>query len=153
MWADFFILDPYSSHMALPMWVQHGTLLQIPHESLMGCPCRTHINTHLGPMWVLYFFACWANSPYQAPTYKGGQSHQEFLIFISLWSLACYAIQTVSLKTNIISKYSTIGHLLILKAPNKYQKTTFSNCFIIYPTISSLTDHSHDISGLIFPEK
>ena len=37
------------------MWVQHGTLLQIPHESLMGCPCRTHINTHLGPMWVLYF--------------------------------------------------------------------------------------------------
>ena len=20
----------------------------------MGCPCRTHINTHLGPMWVLY---------------------------------------------------------------------------------------------------
>ena len=53
MWVD--ILDPYSSHMALPMWVQHGTLLQIPHESLMGCPCRTHINTHLGPMWVLYF--------------------------------------------------------------------------------------------------
>ena len=51
----FPILDPYSSHMALPMWVQHGTLLQIPHESLMGCPCRTPINTHLGPMWVLYF--------------------------------------------------------------------------------------------------
>ena len=51
----FVILDPYSSHMALPMWVQHGTLLQIPHESLMGCPYRTHINTHLGPMWVLYF--------------------------------------------------------------------------------------------------
>ena len=48
------ILDPYSSHMTLPMWVQHGTLLQIPHESLMGCPYRTHINTHLGPMWVLY---------------------------------------------------------------------------------------------------
>ena len=21
----------------------------------MGCPCRTHINTHLGPMLVLYF--------------------------------------------------------------------------------------------------
>ena len=21
----------------------------------MGCPYRTHINTHLGPMWVLYF--------------------------------------------------------------------------------------------------
>ena len=21
----------------------------------MGCPCRTHINTQLGPMWVLYF--------------------------------------------------------------------------------------------------
>ena len=55
MWVDFPILDPYSSHMALPMWVQHGTLLQIPHESLMGCPCRTHINTHLGPMWDLYF--------------------------------------------------------------------------------------------------
>ena len=55
MWVDFPILDPYSSYMALPMWVQHGTLLQITHESLMGCPCRTHINTHLGPMWVLYF--------------------------------------------------------------------------------------------------
>ena len=40
--------------MALPMWVQHGTMLQIPHESLMGCPYRTHINTHLWPMWVLY---------------------------------------------------------------------------------------------------
>ena len=33
--------------MALPMWV--------PHESLMGFPYRTHINTHLGPMLVLYF--------------------------------------------------------------------------------------------------
>ena len=56
------ILDPYSSHMTLPMWVQHGTLLQIPHESLMDCPYRTHINTHLGPMWVLYFLLagnCW----------------------------------------------------------------------------------------------
>ena len=56
------ILDPYSSHMTLPMWVQHGTLLQIPHESLMGCPYRTHINTRLGPMWVLYIFACWGYS-------------------------------------------------------------------------------------------
>ena len=54
MWVDFPILNPYSSHMALPMWVQHGTMLQIPHESLMGCSCRTHINTHLWPMWVLY---------------------------------------------------------------------------------------------------
>ena len=54
MWVDFPILNPYSSHMALPMWVQRGTMLQIPHESLMGCPYRTHINTHLWPMWVLY---------------------------------------------------------------------------------------------------
>ena len=54
MWVDFPLLNPYSSHMALPMWVQHGTMLQIPHESLMGCPYRTHINTHLWPMWVLY---------------------------------------------------------------------------------------------------
>ena len=54
MWVDFPILNPYSSHTALPMWVQHGTMLQIPHESLMGCPYRTHINTHLWPMWVLY---------------------------------------------------------------------------------------------------
>ena len=54
MWVDFPILNPYSSHMALPMWVQRGTMLQIPHESLMGCPYRTHINTHLLPMWVLY---------------------------------------------------------------------------------------------------
>ena len=51
---DFPILDPYSSHMDLPMWVQHGTMLQTPHQSLMGCPYRTHINTHLGPVWVLY---------------------------------------------------------------------------------------------------
>ena len=55
MWVDFSILDPYSSHMALPMWVQNGPVLQIPHGSRMGCPYRTHINTHLGPMWVLYF--------------------------------------------------------------------------------------------------
>ena len=54
MWVDFPILNPYSSYMALPMWVQRGTMLQIPHESLMGCPYRTHINTHLWPMWVLY---------------------------------------------------------------------------------------------------
>ena len=54
MWVDFPLLNPYSSHMSLPMWVQHGTMLQIPHESLMGCPYRTHINTHLWPMWVLY---------------------------------------------------------------------------------------------------
>ena len=54
MWVDFPILNPYSSHMALPMWVQRGTMLQIPHESLMGCPYRTHKNTHLWPMWVLY---------------------------------------------------------------------------------------------------
>ena len=54
MWVDFPILNPYSSHMALPMWVQRGTMLQIPHESLMGCPYMTHINTHLWPMWVLY---------------------------------------------------------------------------------------------------
>ena len=59
MWVAFShtepIKFPYGSHIALPMWVQHGTMLQIPHESLMGCPYRTHINTHLGPMWVLYF--------------------------------------------------------------------------------------------------
>ena len=59
MWVDFShtepIKFPYGSHIALPMWVQHGTMLQIPHESLMGCPYRTHINTHLGPI----FFACW----------------------------------------------------------------------------------------------
>ena len=51
----FSILDPYSSHMVLSIWVQHGIMLQIPHESLMGYPYRTHINTHLGPKWVLYF--------------------------------------------------------------------------------------------------
>ena len=59
MWVDFShtgpIKFPYGSHIALPVWVQHGTMLQIPHESLMGYPYRTHINTHLGPMWVLYF--------------------------------------------------------------------------------------------------
>ena len=54
MWVDFPILNPYSSHMALLMWVQRGNMLQIPHESLMGCPYRTHINTHLWPMWVVY---------------------------------------------------------------------------------------------------
>ena len=59
MWVDFSHTGPlyflYGSPMALPVWVQHGTVLQIPHESLMGCPYRTHINTLLGPMWVLYF--------------------------------------------------------------------------------------------------
>ena len=41
-------LDPYRA----PMWVQHGTLLQIPHHSHMGSPYWTHIETHLGPIWV-----------------------------------------------------------------------------------------------------
>ena len=56
------ILDPCGSHMTLPMWVQHGTLLQIPHESLMGYPYRTNINTHLGHMWVLYFLLAGSSS-------------------------------------------------------------------------------------------
>ena len=62
MWVDFPILNPYSSHIALPMWVQHGTMLQIPHESLMGCPYRTHINIHLWPMWVLYLLLAGNNN-------------------------------------------------------------------------------------------
>ena len=64
MWVDFPILNP-CSHMALPMWVQRGTMLQIPHESLMGCPYRTHINTHLWPMWVLYLLL--AGKPHPDP--------------------------------------------------------------------------------------
>ena len=49
----FPILDPCNSHL-VPIWPTWN-LVQIPHESLMGCPYMTHINTHLGPMWVLYF--------------------------------------------------------------------------------------------------
>ena len=53
MWVDFShtgpIKFPYGSHIALPVWVQHGTMLQIPHESLMGYTYRTHIHTIWGP--------------------------------------------------------------------------------------------------------
>ena len=49
------ILVPYGSHMDVPRWVPDESLLQNPHESHMGCPYRTHIKTHMGPI----FFACW----------------------------------------------------------------------------------------------
>ena len=48
------ICDPYGSHMDVPRWVLDESLLHNPHESHMGCPYRTHIITHLGPIWVLY---------------------------------------------------------------------------------------------------
>ena len=52
MWP---ILVPYGSHMDVPRWVPDESLLQNPHQSHMGCPYRTHIITHLGPIWVLYY--------------------------------------------------------------------------------------------------
>ena len=48
------ILVPYGSHMDVPRWVPDESLLQNPHQSHMGCPYRTHIISHLGPIWVLY---------------------------------------------------------------------------------------------------
>ena len=48
------IWGPYWSHMDVPRWVPDESLLQNPHRSHMGCPYRTHIITHLGPIWVLY---------------------------------------------------------------------------------------------------
>ena len=48
------ILVLYGSHMDVPRWVPDESLLQNPHQSHMGCPYRTHIVTHLGPIWVLY---------------------------------------------------------------------------------------------------
>ena len=52
------ILVPYGSHMDVPRWVPDESLLQNPHQSHMGFPYRTHIITHLGPI----FFACWDGS-------------------------------------------------------------------------------------------
>ena len=40
--------------MDVPRWVPDESLLQNPHRSHMDCPYRTHIITHLGPIWVLY---------------------------------------------------------------------------------------------------
>ena len=48
------IWGPYGAHMDVPRWVPDESLLQNPHWSHMGCPYRTHINTHLGPIWVPY---------------------------------------------------------------------------------------------------
>ena len=48
------ILVPYGSHMDVPRWVPDESPLQNPHRSHMGCPYRTHIITHLGPIWVPY---------------------------------------------------------------------------------------------------
>ena len=48
------ILVPYGSHMDVPRWVPDESLLQNPYQSHMGSPYRTHIITHLGPIWVLY---------------------------------------------------------------------------------------------------
>ena len=46
------IWGPYGAHMGVPRWVPDESLLQNPHRSHMGCPYRTHIITHLGPIWV-----------------------------------------------------------------------------------------------------
>ena len=56
-----------------------------------------HQTTHLicFSVFIINFADIKSNFPYQAPTCKGGQSHQEFLILISLESLGCYAIQNV----------------------------------------------------------
>ena len=48
------IWGPYGAHMDVPRWVLDESLLQNPHRSHMGCPYRTHIITHLGPIWVPY---------------------------------------------------------------------------------------------------
>ena len=48
------IWGPYWSYMDVPRWVPDESLLQNQHRSHMGCPYRTHIITHLGPIWVLY---------------------------------------------------------------------------------------------------
>ena len=40
--------------MDVPRWVPDESLLQNPHRSHMGSPYRTHILTHLGPIWVPY---------------------------------------------------------------------------------------------------
>ena len=45
---------PLGAHMDVPRWVPDESLLQNPHRSHMGCPYRTHIITHLGPIWVPY---------------------------------------------------------------------------------------------------
>ena len=44
------------------MWAKHGTLLQNPHHSHMGSPYWTHIETHLGSIWVQHgLLAGWLN--------------------------------------------------------------------------------------------
>ena len=48
------IWGPYGAHMDVPRWVPDESLLQNPRRSHMGCPYRTHIITHLGPIWVPY---------------------------------------------------------------------------------------------------
>ena len=48
-------MGPVWGHVDVPRWVPDESLLQNPHWSHMGCPYRTHIITHLGPIWVPYF--------------------------------------------------------------------------------------------------
>ena len=47
-------MGPCGAHMDVPRWVPDESLLQNPHRSHMGCPYRTHIITHLGPICVPY---------------------------------------------------------------------------------------------------
>ena len=49
-----FYMGPVWGHMDVPRWVPDESLLQNPHLSHMGCPYRTHIITHVGPIWVPY---------------------------------------------------------------------------------------------------
>ena len=79
------IWGPYGAHMDVPRWVPDESLFQNPHRSHMGCPYRTHIITHLGPIWVPYSLLAgllWSSglySPTRLPALPrplaGGQGH------------------------------------------------------------------------------
>ena len=56
------IWAPPCIHLGQPIWDPHGAMLHPLYGSLMGSPYGTHIETHVGPIWVPYTLFAGMNS-------------------------------------------------------------------------------------------
>ena len=61
----------------------------------MGCPCRTHINTHLGPMWVLYFLLAGGDTD-QTPQDLRRRILRRLIWVYTVWQLPFCGVITVA---------------------------------------------------------
>ena len=90
---------------------------------------KTHLTCF--SVFIVNFADINSNFPLSSPSYKGGQSHQGFLIYICVWSVGYYAIQNVSLKRHKNSFHTEMS--------TKYQCW---NCLNTYVRKENVLKHS-----------